>query len=368
MQHISAQVSAQEIVSIDEFLRLAKHAPILDVRTPAEFAKAHIPSAVNLPLFSNEERARVGTAYKQESREAALLLGLECVGPKMRSFVEDATRIVQDWKNMQEKQANLPNTSNDAAPTVLVHCWRGGMRSASMAWLLRFAGFHAQSLQGGYKAFRRFAGEVFQRTYDVRILGGYTGSRKTQILRALQERGEQVLDLERIAKHKGSAFGALGEEAQPSTEEFENQIAMQLHSFNPAQRVWIEDESRLVGKCVVPEGVWEQMRCAKTVFVDIPFAERVQHLCAVYGEFPQDGLMTAFHDIEQRLGGAATRSALEALAANDVATAAALALRYYDKTYLRGLERRAPETVRHCSLAGLSVEECAEELLKTIMP
>ncbi len=357
MQHISAQ----ETVSIEEFLHLSKHAPILDVRTPAEYAKAHIPGAVNLPLFSNEERARVGTAYKQESREAALLLGLECVGPKMRSFVENATQIVEDWKKTQEKHSN---TNNDAASTVLVHCWRGGMRSASMAWLLRFAGFHAQSLQGGYKAYRQFAGELFQRSYDVRILGGYTGSQKTQILRALQARGEQVLDLEQIANHKGSAFGALGEESQPSTEEFENQIAMQLYSFNPARRVWIEDESRLVGRCVVPEGVWEQMRDAKTVFVDIPFAERVQHLCEVYGQFSQDGLVIAFQDIEKRLGGAATRSALEALETGDMATAASLALRYYDKMYARGLERRAPATVHHCSLAGLSVEECAEELVR----
>lgn len=344
-----------ESLSIEQFWERSETAPILDVRTPAEFAKAHIPSAYNLPLFTNEERVVIGTAYKQEGRETAILLGLDAVGGKMRHFVEETRRILHEYAHSR----NL-----DEQKTVLVHCWRGGMRSGSMAWLLDFTGFKVYSLRGGYKAFRRFALETFLQPFNIVILGGYTGSRKTQILRALRERGEQVLDLEMLAHHKGSAFGGIGELAQPSTEHFENRIAACLHSFDPTRRIWIEDESRMVGHCAVPDGVWNQMRTARTVFLDIPFSERVQHLCDVYGAFPLEELRDAILRIEKRLGGMETRAAVETLEAGNINSAAAIALTYYDKTYLRGLQRREAKSVEMFHGAQRSVEDIAELLCR----
>jgi tRNA 2-selenouridine synthase len=342
-----------ESLSTERFLELSHTAPILDVRAPAEFAKARIPKAYNLPLFTNEERAVIGTAYKQQGREAAILLGLDAVGGKMRHLVEEATRIVQENSSAEQR-------------TVLVHCWRGGMRSSSVAWLLDLVGFKVFTLRGGYKAFRNFALATFAKKYEITILGGYTGSRKTQILRALREHGEQVLDLEALAHHKGSTFGAIGEAPAPSTEHFENLIATCLHNFDPTRRIWIEDESRTVGRCSIPERLWEQMRTTTTLFLDIPFSERVQHLCDLYGDYPVEELRASIERVAKRLGGVATRTALAALDDGDIATTASSTLAYYDKTYLRGLQKRDMTQVQRLAFENASVETIAEALLLSL--
>jgi tRNA 2-selenouridine synthase len=178
---------------------------LIDVRSPAEFARAHIPNAHSLPLFNDEERAKVGTMYKQMSPEAALLKGLEIVGPKMSGFVKKAIKWSPDRK-------------------VIVHCWRGGKRSGSVAWLLKFAGFDVLTIEGGYKNYRQTVLQSFdnQLLKNMIILGGKTGSGKTYILKELEKRGEQIIDLEGLANHKGSAFGWIGENQQPTTEHFEN--------------------------------------------------------------------------------------------------------------------------------------------------
>lgn len=345
-----------ESVNIEVFLERAETSPILDVRTPAEFAKAHIPNARNLPLFTNEERVVIGTAYKQQGREAAILLGLDAVGGKMRHIVEEAHRIAQEYA--------LSHQNSAEHRTVLVHCWRGGMRSGSVAWLLDLVGFKVTTLRGGYKMFRRFALETFQKSFNILILGGYTGSRKTQILRALQERGEQVIDLEKLAHHKGSAFGALGEEPQPSVEHFENRIAACLHNFDRARPVWMEDESRMIGHCTIPEHLWGQMRIAQTFFLDIPFSERTQHLHDLYGTYPVEELREAILRIEKRLGGMETRVALDALQSGDLHSTIALTLSYYDKTYLRGLQHRTATSVRTLSFEHADIGSIAAALLE----
>jgi tRNA 2-selenouridine synthase len=194
----------------DQFLQQAlalaksgKPLPMLDVRSPGEFARGHIPGAQNIPLFDNEGRAEVGTIYKQKGKQPAILRGLELVGPNMATMAE---------------RGRLTAIDN----TVFVHCWRGGMRSGSVAWLLESYGVKVFTLKGGYKAFRRYMQQQFEAPKNLLVLGGRTGSQKTTWLHALQGDGEQVIDLEGLACHKGSSFGMLGEHPQPTQEQFEN--------------------------------------------------------------------------------------------------------------------------------------------------
>jgi tRNA 2-selenouridine synthase len=342
-----------ESLAIERFLTLAREtgAPILDVRTPAEYDRAHLPKAHNLPLFSNEERVIVGTAYKQQGREAAIMLGLDMVGVKMRLLVEAAERI----------NAASASPSNK---TLLVHCWRGGMRSGSVGWLLDLVGYKVVTLRGGYKAYRRLALDTIEKPREMMILGGKTGSGKTLVLQALRERGEQVLDLEALAHHKGSAFGALGEEPPPTQEEFENRIGTALWEMDTSRRVWIEDESRMVGRLMIPATLWEQMRIAPTLVLEVPTEERLRYLAEIYGEFTIEELKESVLRIQKRLGGAATKGALEALDAGNLQDCAALTLHYYDSTYAKGLSRRDPKSLSVLEASAIEAHTIAERIVQ----
>ena len=207
---------AAQKITIEQFFTMAKSHPVLDVRSPGEFLHAHIPGAYSTPLFTDEERKVVGTAYKQESREQAIKIGLDYFGLKMRKVVEEVENLVALIKN----ETNNQNTSKQALPgrgSILVHCWRGGMRSAGIAWLLDLYGFKVYTLIGGYKAYRKWVRDQFEKKYSLTIVGGYTGSGKTLIIQQLQQTGNAVIDLEGLANHKGSAFGALGEKPQQKT-------------------------------------------------------------------------------------------------------------------------------------------------------
>ena len=167
-------------ISIENLLELSRQYPVLDVRSPGEYVHAKIPGAYGLPLFTDEERKIIGTAYKKESREKAIKLGLDFFGVKMRSIVEAAEKIIKEFK--PDKTSNSePQTSN----FLIVHCWRGGMRSSAVAWLLNFYGFEVYLLEGGYKSFRHWVLQQFEREYEFNIVGGYTGSGKTAILKSL---------------------------------------------------------------------------------------------------------------------------------------------------------------------------------------
>src|ERR1035437_281695 len=244
-------------VNIQEFLELSKQHPILDVRSPGEYEYGHIPGANSLPLFSNEERAIVGTAYKQVNRESAVNKGLAFFAPKMKELVNNAKKLSSE-------------------KTFLVHCWRGGMRSSSVAWLLELYGFKVYLLRGGYKAFRRMALESFNEERNILILGGRTGSAKTLILKELANLGEQTIDLEQLAHHKGSTFGALGEKPQPTQETFENKLFFQLYKTEKSKTVWLEDQSNMIGSIAIPKPFFEKIRKGNTVFLDIPFEVRLQ--------------------------------------------------------------------------------------------
>src|SRR4030066_383450 len=213
---------------IATFLRLAETIPVIDVRTPSEFNTGHIPGASNIPLFEDEERKIIGIKYKKEGRTKAILAGLELSGHSMHSKLEHALRISREGR-------------------LLVHCWRGGMRSEAMAWLFSLGDIETEVLEKGYKAYRNHILASLSEKRNTIILGGMTGSSKTHILRHLKNTGHQVIDLERLANHKGPPFGALGQPPQPSSEHFANLLFNECRKLEVELPVWLEDESRNIG-------------------------------------------------------------------------------------------------------------------------
>ena len=315
-----------EKLTIENFLPLTDSLPLVDVRSPKEFEQGHIPGAVNIPLFTNEERAAVGIRYKQGGNENAVQLGLEIVGPKLADLAKQAKKLAKQKK-------------------ILVHCWRGGMRSASMAWLFETTGLKVHTLEGGYKAYRRFIREQFSKPVKMIVLGGFTGSGKTDVLKELEKLGEQFLDIEGISNHKGSAFGQLGQDDQPTNEQFENNLADSWRKFDFNHTIWVEDESRMLGSCGIPDPLFRQMRNSVLLKVIVPRSEREKRLVKEYGEFDRPLLLESLEKIEQRLGGLATKQAREALEAGDLQKVAEITLHYYDKAYHHGNESRNPKRI-----------------------
>lgn len=322
----------------EEFLSESeKGGLIIDVRAPGEYAEGHITGAVSWPLFSDEERAVIGTLYKQKSRDEAVLMGLEIIGPKMKEMAEHGRKLFAE---------------NDKKP-LLVYCWRGGMRSQSVGWLLRTAGVPAFIMDGGYKAFRSFAREQFDRPLNLVVLGGYTGSAKTEVLCELAKlNGEDVVDLEGMAKHYGSAFGNLERNTQPTSRQFSNELYFRLRELNAwgdkgdrTRPIWIENESRKIGKVDMPEPVFSQLIKSPCFEMQRTLDDRTAHLVKMYGEIDRDLLADAFKKIAPKLGGQHAKEAIESLDNSNLKKAAEIALVYYDKTYKHGLMKR-PNSIR----------------------
>ena len=336
-------------IDIDQFLSLAASHPILDVRSPGEYQHAHIPGAISFPLFTDEERKIVGTTYKQQSREEAIKIGLDFFGPTMKEKIIAAENILSSFYK----------TENPRSKTLLVHCWRGGMRSAAIAWLLDLYGFTVYTLAGGYKRYRNWVLEQVGKPYSLRVVGGYTGSGKTELLQALAAAGQPVIDLEKIASHKGSAFGSIGLPKQPGQEQFENNLAEALHSLyttfsatddTPSALgdrdcelppIWIEDESQRIGSVNLPGSFWTTMRNAPVYFLEIPFEERLSHIVEEYGALDKTALTDATIRITKKLGHQQARVVTDLLAENNIRAAFEILLRYYDKLYAKSLQNRS---------------------------
>jgi tRNA 2-selenouridine synthase len=308
----------------------------IDVRSPAEFEHAHIPHALNLPLFDNEQRALIGTTYKKQSREAAIKVGLPLFGNKMLPMIE----TVEAWIKDRQKENDLTK------PTIYVHCWRGGMRSAAVAWLLDLYGYKVIQLTGGYKAYRNWVLAQFTIPYSLKVLGGYTGSGKTEILHALQEKNYAVIDLEGLAHHKGSAYGAIGQLPQPSQEMFENIVAEKLLEVNKKQKsIWIEDESQRIGTVLIPTPLFHLMRNSTCYFMTIPFEQRLNFIVEGYGSFDQKSLIEATMRIQKRLGGLETKTAVDFITAGALKEAFSILLKYYDKWYEKNTKNEVLPTI-----------------------
>jgi tRNA 2-selenouridine synthase len=316
------------ILSIEAFLKeISEGSGItIDVRSPKEYHHAHIPGAICLPLLNDEERNEVGITYKNEGREAAVIKGFELVGNKFADFIKKAKEI-------------------SPVKEVSIYCWRGGMRSNIMAWVLSLAGFKVLVLKGGYKSFRRWVSDQFQTSKNLLILGGKTGSGKTELLNALKKAGEQIIDLENLANHKGSAFGSLGQRQQPSTEQFENLIAMEWSKADAEKILWLENESLLIGTCALPLGIYNQMRKAGVIEIALDYQARKKRILNEYGKYSAMLLAEKTQKIKKRLGGLRLKEALAFLDSGNLSEWCDVVMNYYDKTYHQSNKQREQSNI-----------------------
>lgn len=335
---------AEKLITLKEFWTLREQLPMVDARSEGEFTQSHIPGAHNLPILNNQERIVVGTLYKERGAEAATLKGFELVGPRFHQIQKEAIRLFPGRK-------------------IIVYCWRGGMRSQILSWLLSMVGFEVYRLKGGYKTYRTFTFEEVRKERNLIVLGGKTGTGKTILLEKLQEKGEQVLDLEAIANHKGSSFGSIGLPPQPTVEQFENLMAEKLRLLDSKLPTWVENESRKIGRIILPDGFYEQM--IKCLLIDIQKSveERIAHIAVEYGNLPEEDLIAAVNRLKKRLGGLRTQQAIEAIQSKDSNSWISNLLIYYDKTYEFDLSRHIEGKTKILDLSGKTFEQQVELLL-----
>lgn len=338
------ELVGSEMVEIKYFID--RQGPVIDVRSPAEFQQGHIPGAISLPLFSNSERAEIGTIYKQSGRQLAVQRGLALVGPRMGAMAEALI------------------TTHSAHPDhpLRLHCWRGGLRSASVAWLASTLELPVVLLNGGYKAYRRWVLDMMVQPWPIRLLGGRTGAGKTELLLALAAKGVAVVDLEGLAHHRGSSFGGLGQPDQPSSEHFENRLASTLNRHRTAQEIWLEAESAQVGRCRIPTELWRQMKAAPLLEVRRPLDYRLDHLVALYGCQDREALVEATQRISKRLGPQRTATAVEAIRLGQMELACRQMLDYYDRCYDKDT---AAHRTTAADLEERSAAEGADHLIRT---
>jgi tRNA 2-selenouridine synthase len=334
-------------IEIEDFVAIFKENLVLDVRSPGEYTHAHIPNAYSLPLFTDKERKVVGTAYKQESKEKAIKIGLDYFGPKMRAMVEEVEELV---KSKDKK--------------ILVHCWRGGMRSGGVAWLLDLYGFDVYQLTGGYKAYRNWVLSQFERPYEITILSGNTGSGKTPLLDELEKSGMQMIDLEALAHHKGSALGGINQPPQPSQEMFENLLAEKLSAKILEKNILLEDESQRIGNVNIPNVLWQKMKISELLYLQIPFEERLKYLVEEYGKLPFEELKSAILRIQKRLGGLETKNAIQHLEDQNLKGCFGILLRYYDRWYEKGLKAKEKGEVIKIEGESVNVKVNAQKIIE----
>ena len=337
---------AEVTLTLDSFWTLREQLPLVDARSEGEFAQSHIPGAINIPILNNAERIQVGTLYKQAGPEKATLKGFELVGPRFHLIQREALR-------------NFPNKK------VMLYCWRGGMRSQILSWLLTQVGFEVYRLAGGYKTYRTFTFNEVRKPYPLLVLGGKTGAAKTVLLQKLKERGEQVVDLEGLANHKGSSFGAIGLPGQPTVEQFENLLAEQLRKIQPDRAIWVENESRRIGRIILPDPFFLQMTQSPRIEIEKTDTERIAHITREYAGLDQVELSDAVLRLQKRLGGDRTKQAVEAIQANQPEIWIPILLQYYDKTYSYDLARHEVSKTIHLNLEGLALEDQVNLLLQT---
>jgi tRNA 2-selenouridine synthase len=324
-------------IDIFQFLELSEIMPVVDVRSPSEYRSGHIPGAVNIPIFNDEERAAVGIKYKKEGRTRAILEGLKHAGPAMSGKLEQALNLAANKR-------------------LLVHCWRGGMRSEAMAWLFSLAGIETEVLEGGYKTYRNYILDNLAGKRKMIVLGGMTGSGKTHILRQLKEQGQQVLDLEGLASHKGSAFGSLGQPEQPSTEHFANLLFSEWKRKDSNLPIWVEDESRNIGTVFMPERFYLSMQDSPIIVLQMDIKTRLPRLMQEYSGYSQESLKSSVLKISKRLGGDNTKEALNSIESGDIGKAIEITLGYYDKAYMFGLKKKNSSNIIYINAESDDIE------------
>ena len=321
---------------------------MVDVRSPLEFQHGHILNANNIPLLNNEERVAVGTDYKQKGQDEAIKTGFRLVGPRLEEIIKYTEEIA-------------------GGKELLVHCWRGGMRSNNFCQFVGMAKMKSRALDGGYKAYRHRALEDFKKPFQFILLTGFTGSGKSEILRALKTQGEQILDLELLANHKGSAFGGLMMPPQPTTEQFQNDLFEEILKLDVSKRIWVEDESIAIGRIFLPQDFWNTMCESKLVQMNVSKEIRVGRLVNEYGSADRLEFLKTIGKITKKLGGQNYIAAKEKLLMDDMASTIDILLTYYDKAYRNSIEKRKERVMRVIEWDGKDKMRFASELINTVI-
>lgn len=338
------------LFKLDNLAQLDTFDSIIDARTPSEYALDHIPSSLNAPTMNDAERVLVGTTYKQLSAFEAKKRGAAIAARNIAMHIEQLFMDKpKDWQP-------------------LVYCWRGGNRSGSMVTILRAIGWRAQQLQGGHKHYRQLVVDALTRLpsqFHYQVIGGATGSGKTRLLHFLAQQGAQVLDLEALACHKGSIFGGLAHQPQPSQKWFDSQLIDVLRHFDPKQPIFVEAESKKIGQIHLPESLIEAIRRAPVWEIRLPMAERITYLLEDYANYVDhpDQLKQQMTYLLP-LFGHTQLAHWQALIDNrqfSCLTEQLLTL-HYDPLYLRALQKQTEQRKAHhiLSLPNLSTETCLQ--------
>ncbi len=294
---------------------------LLDVRCEKEFVQGHMPGAINIPLLNDDHRKQVGITYKSNGKDAAVLKGFDLVGERFSDFIRKVKRLTE------EKH-------------VMLYCWRGGMRSGIMSWVLEMGGFKTFIMKGGYKAYRNHVLEILIQPRKVVVVGGKTGSGKTEVLNEIKKMGEQVICLETLASHRGSAFGALGMPPQPRNEMFQNMLAQEWMNVDSDKILFLENESMTIGPILLPPKIYEAIRNSPVIEIGMSKEMRMKRILNEYGNFPVDDLVENTQKLSKRLGGLRTSESIEALRNGDKEKWVEEILNYYDKAYQFGNDTR----------------------------
>lgn len=332
-------------IDAGQFLTFASTMPVIDVRSPGEWEQGHIPGSVNVPLFDNEERAKVGTAYVKKGKDIAIELGHTIASRKTEYYLEGIRKL-------------------DANRGLLLHCWRGGLRSEKTAAFYASHGYKMFVLKGGYKAYRKYIRQQFALPRPILVLGGYTGTGKTQILNELKKVGQQVIDLESLANHRGSLFGHLGNQSQPTTEQFENNLYDCWQALDPEKVIWIEHESLTIGEVYLPDSFYNTMQHSNLFFLELEKQLRIQRLVDEYGNYDKNSLLNSIRKLSPFIGKAESKYTIKSLKNNELHDVASHLLDHYDKTYSNSLKRRPIDGLHRVALTGSDPTENAKIILQ----
>ena len=293
----------------------------IDVRCPREYKKGHYTNAINIPIFSDDEYQKLGQIYRKEGDTVAYQLGYKYA-------LNSKTRILGSMRKLDK---------ND----FIIYCARGGMRSKGFQTIVNQEGYKTSRIKKGYKEIREHVLNSFKEKRVVVIIAGSTGTGKTTIINKMKECGHDIIDLEKLANHRGSAFGDLGIAEQASQQQFENDLSYFWTQTDPGRDVFIESESRKIGKVSIPEGIWEQMVKALYLKIDMGIDRRVENLIKDYGEYPRSDLEKRIHQISRKLGGQNVKTAIDFLENNSLHELCKFLLEnYYDKMYGLAYEKR----------------------------
>ncbi len=331
--------------------------PLIDVRSPDEYYKGHMPNSINIPLFDNDERSIIGTIYKKEGRQKAVIEGLKFFEKKMELLLDNLFMSIDSYKTITKK--------NDNELFIRIYCSRGGMRSQSIAWLLEKFKLNLVTLNGGYKMYRRWVLDSFSKKLNIVVIGGKTGTGKTRLLSLLEKNKYQTIDLEGFACHRGSTFGGLGMKDQPSNEKFENMIAEKLNSFKFSNNIFVEAESANIGKCKIPHEFFNQMKNSRRIEILRSESNRLDELIDTYSVFKKEELQESVLRIKKRLGPQRTKIALESINSEKWDLVCKSVLDYYDKCY--EYEKVGKTNIKILDLTDKKYDESILELINNFL-